>query len=86
MHEQDLEAAWVKYESLGGDQLLVSSGYNQLPGGIYKRLEVAIHLSDELRRARAQRDMRVLWPRVISEGPREKGFRLRSLCEHPLHH
>ena len=51
MHEQDLEAAWAKYKFLGGDQLLVSNGYNQLPGGIYKRLEVATHLSDELRRA-----------------------------------
>ena len=51
MHEQDLEAAWAKYKFLGGDQLLVSNGYNQLPGGIYKRLEVAIHLSDDLRRA-----------------------------------
>ena len=51
MHEQNLEAAWAKYKFLGGDQLLVSNGYNQLPGGIYKRLEVATHLSDELRRA-----------------------------------
>ena len=52
MHEPYLLEAWAKYKSLGGDQLLVSKGYSRLPEGIYKRLEIAMHLSDELHRAR----------------------------------
>ena len=74
MHEQDLEAAWTKYEFLGGDQLLVRSGYNQLPGGIYKRLEVAIHLSDELRRARE-------WPHLGRQPLTDRGIQYYVVFE-----
>ena len=74
MHEQHLLEAWTKYKLLGGDQLLVSKGYSRLPGGIDKRLEIAIHLSDELHRARE-------WQRIGRQSFTDRGAQYYAIFE-----
>ena len=46
----DFKAARTKYKLLGGDGLLVKNNVCPLPGGIYKRLDIATRLADELQR------------------------------------
>ena len=56
MHEEDLEAAWNEYELLGGDGLLAEVN-GKIPGGIYKRLEIAKSISADFERERELRNI-----------------------------